>query len=62
MLPPDLRTFVRTETWTYAKTMPEWPHEYIVRERVDESLFVRLVEHIRVHGYPSLASQVTVGS
>mgnify|MGYP000943804275 CR=1 FL=1 len=37
--------------WTYAKTMPLWPHEYIVRERVDEGLFVRLVEHIRAHGY-----------
>jgi len=31
--------------------MPEWPHEYIVRERVDETLFVKLVKHIREHGY-----------
>ena len=31
--------------------MPEWPHEYIVRERVDEALFERLVRHIRKHGY-----------
>jgi hypothetical protein len=31
--------------------MPEWPHEYIVRDRVDEGLFVRLVLHIRAHGY-----------
>jgi len=28
-----------------------WPHEYIVRERVDEGLFVQLVGHIRAHGY-----------
>ena len=47
----DLRDFVNRETWTYAKTMPEWPHEYIVRERVDEDLFVQLVKHIRTHGY-----------
>ena len=31
--------------------MPEWPHEYIVRKRVDENLFVQLVLHIRAHGY-----------
>lgn len=31
--------------------MPEWPHEYIVRERVDKDLFVRLVHHIRQHGF-----------
>jgi hypothetical protein len=46
-----LRQFVGTETWTYAKTMPTWPHEYIVRDRVDETLFVELVSHIRTHGY-----------
>jgi len=49
-LPPSLRAFVDTATWTFAKTMPEWPHEYIVRERVDEQLFVDLVRHIRAHG------------
>ena len=47
--PPDLRTFVDTQHWTFAKTMPEWPHEYVVRERVDEVLFDRLVVHIRAH-------------
>jgi hypothetical protein len=46
-----LTNFIETEKWTYAKTMPEWPHEYIVRERVDEALFVELVLHIRKHGY-----------
>jgi hypothetical protein len=48
--PGDLRAFVDRERWTFAKTMPEWPHEYIVRERVDERLFVELVQHIRAHG------------
>ncbi len=47
----NLRVFVNHERWFYAKTMPEWPHEYLVRERVDESLFVQLVKHIRVNGY-----------
>ncbi len=49
--PAELLQFVTNEKWTFAKTMPEWPHEYIVRERVDESLFVKLVEHIRANGY-----------
>jgi len=48
--PDDVRAFVDRERWTFAKTMPEWPHEYLVRDRVDEGLFVRLVEHIRAHG------------
>jgi hypothetical protein len=51
MFPAELLTFVNEQTWTFAKTMPEWPHEYLVRDRVDEKLFVRLVEHIRSHGH-----------
>jgi len=47
----EIRHFIAREKWTYAKTMPKWPHEYIVRERVDEELFVQLVRHIRTHGY-----------
>lgn len=48
--PPRLRAFVEREVWTFAKTMPVWPHEYLVRERVDEGLFEELVRHIRAHG------------
>jgi hypothetical protein len=58
--PADLRTFVDEQLWTFAKTMPQWPHEYIVRERVDERLFVRLVEHIRAHGYGGKFYQKTI--
>ena len=50
-LPNILREFIDSTQWTFAKTMPEWPHEYVVRERVDDNLFVRLVRHIREHGY-----------
>jgi hypothetical protein len=49
--PEDLRSFVDRERWTYAKTMPEWPHEYLVRERVDPDLFEATVKHIRANGY-----------
>ena len=51
LLPARLRAFADNVEWTFAKTMPEWPHEYIVRDRVDEGLFERLVVHIRRHGY-----------
>jgi hypothetical protein len=50
-LPDALREFIDSSQWTFAKTMPKWPHEYIVRERVDEELFVQLVRHIRANGY-----------
>jgi len=49
-LPEILRKFIASSKWTFAKTMPEWPHEYIVRERVDRVLFETLVRHIRQHG------------
>lgn len=48
--PDELRNLVRDEKWTYAKTMPQWPHEYLVRERVDEDVFEELVRHIRSNG------------
>ena len=38
-LPTELRDFMDTTEWTVAKTMPEWPHEYLVRNCVDEGLF-----------------------
>ena len=47
----ELKNFIQSVQWTYAKTMPEWPHEYIVRDRVDEDRFVKLVKHIREYGY-----------
>jgi hypothetical protein len=50
-LPSILQEFIDSKQWTFAETMPEWPHEYIVRGRVDYDLFVRLVQHIRQHGY-----------
>ena len=51
VFPNTLREFINSAQWTYAKTMPEWPHEYLVRDRVDSVLFEALVRHIRQHGY-----------
>jgi hypothetical protein len=58
--PEDLRRFANEERWTYAKTMPEWPHEYLVRERVDENLFERMVTHIRANGYEGRFYQMKI--
>lgn len=49
-LPDALRKFIESSQWTFAKTMPEWPHEYLVRDRVDRVLFEALARHIRQHG------------
>ena len=49
--PAALREFIECSEWTFAKTMPEWPHEYIVRDRVAPTLFEALVRHIRGHGF-----------
>ena len=44
----EIREFVETTPWTWAKTYADtWPHHYIVRDRVDEELFVKMVQHIR---------------
>ena len=52
MTPPELARFVESEPWTFAKTMPQWPHEYVVRGRVqDEESFFRCVVTIRRFGY-----------
>ena len=50
-LPGAVRNFVESTKWTFAKTMPEWPHEYLVRDRVDQERFEELVRHIRAHGF-----------
>jgi hypothetical protein len=50
----DFRWFVGKRDWRYAKTMPQWPHEYTVR-RFDDSqdaqaLFEAAVRLIRTQG------------
>jgi len=51
IFPGDWRRFADAERWTFAKTMSDWPHEYLVRERVDAGLFEQVVKHIRANGY-----------
>ena len=49
--PDELKQFIESVEWTWAKTYAEtWPHYYIVKDRVDGELFVRMVRHIRQFG------------
>jgi len=51
-LPARLHDFIESTPWVFAKTYAKtWPHEYIVRDRVDETLFLELARHISEHGY-----------
>jgi hypothetical protein len=47
----DLKGFISSVTWRFAKTYPKWPHWYIVRENVDEASFLEFVKIIRKDGY-----------
>jgi len=59
-LPDNLQDFIMSCLWTFAKTMPEWPHEYIVRGKVDEDIFMQLVQFIRANGYEGLFYRKTI--
>ena len=49
---PRIKSFIKKSSWIFAKTYAKtWPHEYIVRDQVDEPLFVDMVKHIRANGY-----------
>jgi len=50
--PDEIKEFINNTQWTFAKTYADtWPHHYIVRDRVDEKLFVKTVQHILRFGY-----------
>ena len=48
----DARAYIGEVRWQFAKTMPQWPHEYTVRDwRVDlDDTFLDFVELIRAEG------------
>jgi hypothetical protein len=54
------KTFINNVIWTFARTMPDWPHEYIVKRDVDENLFIEIVRHIREFGYPGYFYQMSI--
>jgi len=51
--PPDLVSWIADRTWTFAKTVPDQPHWYVVRARLEpehQDGYTALVEEIRTHG------------
>ena len=50
-LAEDVRTFVETTAWTFAKTYAAtWPHEYVVRNPQNAEMILALARHILEHG------------
>ena len=50
-LAEDVRTFVETTAWTFAKTYAAtWPHEYVVRNPQNAPMILALARHIIEHG------------
>ena len=50
-LPDDVRHFVESTTWTFAKTYAAtWPHEYVVQNSENAPLILALARHIFEHG------------
>jgi hypothetical protein len=49
--PDDVRKFVESTTWTFAKTYAgTWPHEYVVRTSKNAAMILALARHIFEHG------------
>jgi hypothetical protein len=47
----ELRELVAPLAWRVARTIPQWPHSYIVRGRTaDEAVFLRLFRAIKAYG------------
>ena len=50
----DFKEFISTRSWRYAKTMPQWPHEYATRRFDDphqeQAVFEEAVAFIRANG------------
>ena len=47
----DLRRFVDSTRWTFAKTYAAtWPHEYVVKTAENATMLLALARHILEHG------------
>ena len=51
LFPDDLRNFVDSTPWTFAKTYAAtWPHEYVVQNTENAAMILALARHIFEHG------------
>jgi len=50
-LPEDVRRFVESATWKFARTYAAtWPHQYVVRTPENAAMVLALARHIFEHG------------
>lgn len=50
-LPQEVREFVDSTRWTFARTYAAtWPHEYVVRTEMNAPMIFALARHIFEHG------------
>lgn len=50
-LPDDVRAFVESSSWRFAKTYAStWPHEYVVRTAENAQMILALARHIFARG------------
>ena len=51
----EFRKFAEGDRWTFAKTMPTCPHEYIIKTRtiMDDRTFADMVRFIFQNGFPA---------
>jgi len=45
-----IKAFIAKHEWTFAKTMPQWPHWYVVRKNCIDDEFVSFAVFIRNNG------------
>lgn len=50
----DFRSFIQGKNWTFAKSMPRTPHEYIVKGKLapdEQAMFEKIAQFIRDAGF-----------
>lgn len=52
MNPQEAEIFINASVWIFAKSMPQYPHWYVLRSNCKESEFISFVQYIRDNGYP----------
>ncbi|MFY8163226.1 MAG: hypothetical protein ACOVKC_03210 [Brevundimonas sp.] len=51
LLPGQIDAALNAHTWAFAKTMPEWPHSYLVRKNWSDPIpWENVVQFIRIYG------------
>ncbi len=51
-LSESIKKFIKGQNWIFAKTYAKnWPHEYIVKEKVDNEMFNEFAFYIDANGY-----------